>query len=170
VAAVSSLDRPELEAAFARSNLPAERWSSAAGWVDDMCSEQGISPGGLGAYTEFSEVEAYRFPDGEPGITDTHLMAVLDVGLVMMREVGTFRKRTDSQFMMFDEFQGGEFVPDESVGGRGWGYVCIQAVRGSVPVFRVGWYFDSRSSDQRNELNSAANERDRILQAIRRWV
>lgn len=167
---MSSLDRPELEAAFARSNLPAERWSLAAGWVDDMCSEQGISPGDLGTFTEFSEVEAYRAPDGKPGVTDTYLLAVLDLGLVMMREAGFLRKRTDCQFMMFDEFQGGEVRPEESAGGRGWGHVCIQAARGSIPVFRLGWYFDSRSSEPRHQLNAAANERDRILEAIRRWV
>lgn len=159
-----------MEAAFTRSNLSPERWATAAGWVDDMCSEQGVSPADLGAFTEFSEVEVYRTPDGNPGVADTYLLAVLGVGLVMMREVGVLRKRTDCQFMYFDEFQGGEFRSEESVGGRGWGHVCIQAVRGSIPVFRLGWYFDSRSSDQRHQLNAAANERDRILEAIRRWV
>ena len=167
---MSVLDQPELKAAFERSNLPSERWSTAAGWLDEMCSEQNVSPGDLGSYTEFSEVEVYRFPDGEPGVTDTHLLAVLDLGLVVMREVGVFRKSTDSQFMMFDEFRGGEFVPDETLGGRGWGYVCIQAVRGSIPVFRMGWYFDDRSSDPRRGLNAAANERNRVLEAIRRWI
>lgn len=170
MAAVSALDQPELRAAFERSNLPAERWQTAAGWVDDMCVEQRISPGQLGTFTEFSEVEAYRFPDGEPGVHDTHLLAVIDVGLVMMREVGRFRRKTDCQFMMFDEFQGGEFRAEESVGGRGWGHFCVQAARGSVPVFRIGWYFDDRSSDPRHQLNAAANERDRVLEALRRWI
>jgi hypothetical protein len=170
MALVNCLEVAEVRAGFERSNLPEDAWAHWAKLVDDMCGEQGVGPEHLGAFTEFSKVEVYRFPNGEPGVTDTHLLAVLDVGLVMMREAGFLRKRTDSQFMMFSEFQGGEFHPEESIGGRGWGHVCIQAARGSVPLFRFGWYFDSRSSDQRSQLNAAANERDRILQAIRRWV
>lgn len=167
---VNSLDDPEVKAGLSRSNLPAERWQSAARLIDDMCAQQRIRPGDLGTFTEFSEVEAYKAPGGTPGVTETHLLAVIDVGLVLMREVGLLRKRTDCQFMMFDEFRGGEFRAEESAGGRGWGHVCIQAVRGSIPVFRLGWYYDSRSSDQRHDLNAVANERDRVLAAIRRWV
>jgi hypothetical protein len=46
----------------------------------------------------------------------------------------------------------------------------VQAVRGSLPVFRFGWYFDERFSDRRHAVNAAANERDRILQAIQWWI
>lgn len=170
VPAMTCLDVADVQAAFGRSNLPEDSWGGRAGLVDEMCSEQGLNPGDLGRFTEFSEVEAYRAPSGIPGVTDTHLLAVVDVGLVMMREIGLLRKRADCQFMMFDEIRGGSFLPQESVGGRGWGHMCIQAARGSVPVFRMGWYFDERSSDPRRAVNAAANERDRILQAIQRWA
>jgi len=122
----------------------------------------------LGAFAEFSQVEVYRAPEGTPGVTDTHFLAVLGVGLVLMKEAGLFRKRTDCQFMFFSEFEGGTFRAEETVGGRGWGYVAIQAARGSVPLFRLGWYFDERSSDPRHAINAAANERDRVLAAIER--
>jgi hypothetical protein len=167
---MSCLDVADVRAAFERSNVPESGWAHQAGLVDDMCSEQNVRPADLGRFVEFSEVEAYRAPDGVPGVTDTHLLAVLDVGLVMMREVGLLRKRTDCQLMMFDEVKGGSFLPQESIGGRGWGHMAVQLTRGSVPVFRMGWYFDERSSDPRRAVNVAANERDRILQAIQRWV
>ena len=167
---MTCLDVAEVRTAFERSNLPGDAWARSAGLVDDMCAEQGMQPATLGSLTEFSEVEAYRAPGGNPGVTDTHLLAVIDIGLIMMREIGFLKKRTDCQFMMFSEFQGGSFLPQESVGGRGWGHMAIQAVRGSVPVFRIGWYFDERSSNPHHGFNAAANERDRILQAIERWV
>lgn len=167
---MNCLDVAQVRAAFERSNVPESSWASQATLVDDMCSEQNLQPADLGTFTEFSEVEAYRFPDGAPGVTDTHLLAVLDVGLVMMREIGLLRKRTDCQFMMFDEIRGSAFLPQESIGGRGWGHMAIQMARGSVPVFRMGWYFDERSSDPRHAVNAAANERDRVLQAIKRWI
>lgn len=170
VVAMSCLDIAEVQAGFERSNLPSDAWRHSAGLIDDMCAEQGLRATDLGPFAEFSQVEAYRFPDGLPGVTDPHLLAVLDVGLVMMREIGMLRKRTDCQFMMFSEFEGGSFSAEESVGGRGWGYMAIQAKRGSVPVFRMGWYFDERSSDPRHTVNAAANERDRVLQAIQRWI
>jgi hypothetical protein len=91
----------------------------------------GLSAAQLGRFTEFSQVEAYRAPGGSPAVTETYLLAVLDVGLMMMNEVGRFRKRTDSQFMFFSEFGDGLFLPEESVGGRGWGHMDIQATRGS---------------------------------------
>lgn len=164
------LDVAEVRAGFERSNLLEDSWGQPAKLVDDMCREQGLRPADLGKFTEFSQVEAYRTPDGTPGITDTHLLAVLDVGLVMMREVGLLKKRTDCQYMMFSEFEGGSFLPEESIGGRGWGHMAIQAVRGSVPVCRFGWYFDERSSDPLHAVNAAANERDRVLEAIQRWI
>lgn len=167
---MTCLDAAGVRAAFGRSNLPEDSWGHRAGLVDDMCIEQSLNPGDLGRFTEFSEVEVYRAPGGIPGVTDTYLLAVVDVGLVMMREVGLLKKRTDCQFMMFDEIRGGLFLPQESLGGRGWGHMCIQAARGSMPVFRIGWYFDERSSDPRHAVNAAANERDRILQAIQLWV
>ncbi len=167
---MTCLDLAEVRAAFERSNLPEDSWAHPAGLVDDMCSEQGMSATQLGRFTEFSQVEAYRAPGGSPAVTETYLLAVLDIGLVMMNEVGRFRKRTDSQFMFFSEFGDGLFLPEESVGGRGWGHMDIQATRGSVPVFRMGWYFDERSSDPRRTINAAANERDRILRAIKRWL
>lgn len=167
---MSCLDVTEVRAGFERSNLPRDGWDHSAGLIDDMCIEQGLRTGDLGAFAEFSQVEVYRAPGGLPGVTDTHLLAILDVGLVMMREIGLFKKRTDCQYMMFSEFEGGLLLPQESVGGRGWGHMAIQAVRGSVPVFRLGWYFDERSSDPRHAVNAAANERDRILQAIQRWI
>jgi hypothetical protein len=70
----------------------------------------------------------------------------------------------------FSELEGGSFLPQECIGGRGWGHMAIQAARGSVAVFRMGWYFDERSSDPRHTVNAAASERDRILQAIQRWL
>ncbi len=167
---MTCLDVADVRAAFERSNLPEVSWVHQARLVDDLCSEQGLPPTHFGAFAEFSEVEAYRAPGGTPGVTDTHLLAVVDVGLVMMRGIGLLKKRTDCQFMMFDEIRGGSFLPQESIGGRGWGHMCIQAARGSVPVFRMGWYFDERSSDPRRGVNAAANERDRILQAIQRWA
>jgi len=167
---MNCLDIANVRAAFERSNVPEPGWVLQATLVDDMCSEQNLRPADLGTFVEFSEVEAYRAPGGTPGVTDTHLLAVLDVGLVMMREIGLLRKRTDCQFMMFDEIRGSAFLPQESIGGRGWGYMAIQVARGSVPVFRMGWYFDERSSDPRHAVNAAANERDRVLQAIERWV
>lgn len=167
---MNCLDVANVRAAFERSNLRESGWVHQATLVDDMCSEQNLRPADLGTVTEFSEVEAYRAPGGTPGVTDTHLLAVLDVGLVMMREIGLLRKRTDCQFMMFDEIRGSAFLPQESVGGRGWGHMAIQMARGSVPVFRMGWYFDERSSDPRHAVNAAANERDRVLQAIQRWI
>jgi hypothetical protein len=165
----SCLDAVEVRAGFERSNLPEGEWESPASLVDDMCREQGMDASTLGTFTEFSRVEVYRAAGGTPGVTDTHLLAVLDVGLVLIREVGLFKKRTDCQFMMFSEFGEGTFLAEESVGGRGWGHVAIQAARGSVPLFRLGWYFDERSSDPRHALNAAANERDRVLAAIERW-
>jgi hypothetical protein len=168
--AMTCLDVPEMRAAFERSNLPEDAWPSRAKLVDDMCAEQGLAPADLGTFTDFSEVEGYRAPGGTPGVTNTYLLAVIDVGLAMMREVGLLKKRTDCQYLMFDEIRGGSFLPEESVGGRGWGHMDIQAARGSVPVFRIGWYFDERSSDPRHAVNAAANERDRILQAIQRWI
>lgn len=167
---MSCLDAANVRAAFERANLPEGGWVHQAGLVDDMCSEQGLRPADLGTFIEFSEVEAYRAPGGTPDVTDTHLLAVLDVGLVMMREIGLLKKRTDCQYMMFDEVQSGSFLPQESIGGRGWGHMAIQVARGSVPVFRMGWYFDERSSDPRHAVNAAANERDRVLQAIQRWI
>lgn len=167
---MSCLDVPELREGFERSNLSEDAWPQAARLVDGMCAEGNVKPTDLGRFTEFSEVQAYRFPSGTPGATDTHLLAVLDIGLVLMREVGLFRKRPDSQFMFFDEFGNGSFLPVESVGGRGWGHMDIQASQGSVPVFRIGWYFDERSSDPRHAINAAAGERDRVLEAIRRWI
>jgi len=168
--AMSCLDIAQVRSAFERSNLSESDWAQQAKLVDDMCREQNLRPQDLGTFTEFSEVEAYRFPGGTPGVTDTHLLAVLDVGLVMMREIGLLRKRTDCQFMMFDEIRGSDLLPEETIGGRGWGYMAIQVSRGSVPVFRMGWYFDERSSDPRRAVNAAANERDRVLQAIKRWI
>ena len=100
----------------------------------------------------------------------THLLVVLDVGLVLMREVGVLKKRTDVQFMFFSDFGNGSFSPQESVGGRGWGHMDIQAAQGSLPLFRLGWYFDERSSDPRHAINATAAERDRILAAIQRWT
>jgi hypothetical protein len=37
-------------------------------------------------------------------------------------------------------------------------------------AFRLGWYFDERSSDPRHAINAAAAERDRILAAIECWT
>jgi hypothetical protein len=167
---MTCLDVAEVRAAFKRSNLPEDDLIGPARLVDAMCNEQGLRTADLGTFAEFSQVEAYRAPGGSPGVTDTHLLAVLDVGLVMMREAGLLRKRTDCQYMMFSELGGGSFLAEESVGGRGWGHMAIQVARGSVPVFRMGWYFDERSSDPRHTVNAAANERDRILQAIQRWL
>lgn len=167
---MTCLDTPELRAAFERSNLPQDAWTGAARLVDDMCAEANVRPADLGRFTEFSEVQAYRSPSGTPGVTDTYLLAVLDVGLALMRQVGLLKKRTDSQFMFFNEFGNGSFLPLESIGGRGWGHMDIQAAQGSVPVFRMGWYFDERSSDPRHAINAAAGERDRILEAIGRWT
>ena len=167
---MNCLDVANVRAAFERSNVPESGWVHQVMLVDAMCSEQALRPADLGTFTELSEVEVYRAPGGTPGVTDTHLLAVLDVGLVMMREIGLLRKRIDCQFMMFDEVQGGSFLPQESIGGRGWGHMAIQLARGSVPVFRMGWYFDERSSDPRHAVNAAANERDRVLQAIQRWI
>jgi hypothetical protein len=166
---MTCLDVPELREGFERSNLPEAAWGGAARLVDGMCAEAEVPPVHLGRFTEFSEVQAYRFPSGTPGVTDTYLLAVLDVGLVMMKEVGLLRKRTDSQFLYFSEFGNGTFHPAESIGGRGWGHMDIQAAHGSVPVTRFGWYFDERSSDPRHGINAAAGERDRILAAIERW-
>lgn len=164
----SCLDVAEVRAGFERSNLLESEWARNARFLDDMCEEQGVEPTKLGAFAEFSRVEVYRAPEGSPGVTDTHFLAVLGVGLVLMKEVGMLRKRTDCQFMFFSEFEGGTFRPDESIGGRGWGHMAIQAARGSVPLFRLGWYFDERSSDRRNAINAAADERDRMLAAIER--
>jgi hypothetical protein len=166
---MTCVDVPDLRAAFERSNLLEEARGGAARLVDGMCAEANVQPADLGRFTEFSEVQAYRFPSGTPGVTDTYLLAVLDVGLVLMKEAGLLRKRTDSQFMYFDEFGNGTFRPLETMGGRGWGHMDIQAAQGSVPVFRIGWYFDERSSDPRHAINAAAGERDRILEAIMRW-
>lgn len=166
---MTCLDIPELRAAFERSNVGEGAWPEAARLVDDMCAEANVQPAHLGRFTEFSEVQAYRSPSGTPGATDQHLLAVLDVGLVMMRRAGILKKRTDSQFLYFSEFGNGSFEPVESIGGRGWGHMDIQAAHGSVPVFRMGWYFDERSSDPRHAINAAAGERDRILEAIQRW-
>lgn len=167
---MTCLDVPELREAFERSNLPEDAWDEAARLVDDMCTEANVQPANLGRFTEFSEVQAYRSPSGTPGVTDTYLLAVLDVGLALVRQVGMLRKRTESQFMFFDEFGNGSFLPQESIGGRGWGHMDIQAAQGSVPMFRIGWYFDERSSDPRHAINAAAGERDRVLEAIRRWI
>ena len=166
---MSCLDADNVRAAFERSNLPQEGWAHPAKLMDDMCAEQGVPPAELGTFTEVSAVEVYR-ASGGASPADDHLLAVIDVGLVIMREVGLFKKRTDCQFMFFSEFQGGSFLPEESVGGRGWGHMEIQAARGSIPLFRVGWYFDQRSSDPRHSINAAANERDRILEAIQRFT
>lgn len=166
---MSCIDVPAVRAAFERSNVAADAWAGSAKLVDDLCAEQGMEPATLGTFTEFSQVEVYQAPGGSSPAA-AHLLAVIDVGLVMMREVGLFKKRTDCQFMFFSEFQGGAFLSQESIGGRGWGHMDIQAARGSVPVFRMGWYFDERSSDPRHAVNAAANERDRMLQAIQRWT
>jgi hypothetical protein len=165
---VACLEVPELRAALERSNLPEEDWARNASMVDDMCGESGVDPTRLGIFTEFSQVEAFQSPNGVPAVTKPHLLAVLGVGLILMREAGVFRKRTDVQSLWFSEFGSGTFLAQESVGGHGWGYMVIQAMRGSVPLFRLGWYFDERSSDSLQTINAAANERDRILTAIER--
>jgi hypothetical protein len=165
----SCLDADNVRTGFERSNLPQQDWPGAARLVDAMCKEQGVGPADLGNFTEFSRAEAYRAASGTPGVTDTYLLAVVDVGLVLMREVGLLRKRADCQFMFFSEFQGGTFTAEESLGGRGWGHMDIQAARGSISLFRIGWPFDERSSDPSRAINAAANERDRVLQAIQRW-
>ncbi|HEV2856966.1 MAG TPA: hypothetical protein VGW80_01030 [Solirubrobacterales bacterium] len=166
---MGALEVPELRSAFERANIDSGEWANSAKLVDDMCLEQGISASTLGRFTELSQVEVYRDPDGASP-TKTHLLAVLDVGLVLMREVGILKKRTDAQFLFFSEFGNGSFSPQESVGGRGWGHMDIQAAQGSLPLFRLGWYFDERSSDPRHAINAAAAERDRILVAIERWT
>jgi hypothetical protein len=167
---VTCLDVPELREGFERSNLQEDAWAGAAYLVDGMCDEANVPPSKLGRFTEFSEVQAYQSPSGTPGVTDTYLLAVIDVGLALLKEVGRFKKRVDSQFMFFNEFGNGTFKAEETMGGRGWGHMDIQAAQGSIPVFRMGWYFDERSSDPRHAINAAAGERDRILEAIHRWA
>lgn len=115
---MTCVDVPELRAAFERSNLSEDAWAGAARLVDGMCAEANVQPADLGRFTEFSEVQGYRFPSGTPGVTDTYLLAVLDVGLVLMKEAGLLRKRTDSQFMFFNEFGNGTFLPLETLGGE----------------------------------------------------
>lgn len=69
-----------------------------------------------------------------------------------------------------DEQIAAHLLPQERVGGRGWGRMDIQATRGSLPLFRLGWSFDDRSTDPRHDVNAAANERERVLHAVQWWI
>jgi hypothetical protein len=154
---------------FEGSNLAEDAWPEAACLVDDMYVEANVRPAELGRFTEFSEVQAYRFPSGTPSVTDQYLLAVLDVGLPMMRRAGLPKKRTDFQFMYFSEFGNGSFEPVESVGGCGWGHMDIQAAHGSRSPGWVGTSTNGPSAPS-TQSTPAAGERDRILAAIRRWT
>jgi hypothetical protein len=163
---VSSLDLVEIRDAFERSNLEPGSLARSAEMVDALCAERGLGFRDLGPVPEFSEVEVFRAANGASP-ADRHLLALLDVGLVLIRELGP-DEHGDSRSTVFTELPGASFSRGHSLAGPGWGHMEIQASRLSAPLFRLGWPFDIRSHDHREQMTEVARERDRILAAIRR--
>lgn len=155
------LSDPHMQAAFERSNLPRGAWDWGAGFLDDyFANVPGVRPRFI---EEVSVVEFFRKPDGSSMGTDTMLLGVLKVGLILTSE-------RDFKEFVYSDSATAAFVADDLVHGRGRGECAIQAVSsGSAPVFRIGWEWD-RKGDAHEQFDAAAAERDRILNTMCRGL